>query len=62
MIGKDAYIDAVEELVEEYLEKHPDATEEQADTFAEDNAWERYQDNLADLIDEANDTRKEYAI
>lgn len=62
MIGKEGYIDAVEELVEEYLEKHPDATDEQAEAFAEGMAWERYQDNLADLIDEANDTRKEYAI
>ncbi len=61
MIGKDAYIAAFEELVEEYLESH-DATEEQAERYAEALAWDRYQDNLADLIDQANDTRKEFRI
>lgn len=62
MIGKDAYIAAFEELVEAYLETHPDASEEQATAFAEGMAWERYQDNLADLIDEGRDERKEFRI
>ncbi len=62
MIGKEAYIDAFEELVGEYLDKHESATDEQAEAFAEGMVWERYQDNLADLIDQANEYRKEFRV
>lgn len=62
MIGKEGYIDALEELVEEYLEKHPNASHAEVETYAEGHAWERYQDNLADLSDLVNDTKKEFRI
>ena len=67
MIGKDAYIEAVAELVAEYLEAAsflPDqeGLQEQAERYAETLAWERYQDNLADLADAVNDQRKEFRI
>ncbi len=58
--GKEAYIDAFDELVQEYIEKHGDTNEQAAEAYAERNAWERYQNNLADLIDQANDQRKEF--
>ena len=60
--GKEGYIDAFEELIGEYLDKHPNANDEQAEAFAEGMVWERYQDNLADLIDQVNDERKKFAI
>lgn len=60
--GKDAYINAHDELIDEYLERHPEADLDTAQKVTEDQVWERYQDNLADAIDRTNDERKEFRI
>ncbi len=57
--GKELWIQAYEELVGEYLDDHPGATEEQAEAFAEGMAYSRSQDNLADRIDQHRKERRE---
>lgn len=48
---KELFIVAHEELIERYLERHPNATEAQAYEATADHAYGRMVDNLADLAD-----------
>lgn len=59
MIGKDAFIAAHEELIEEYLDENPNASWNEAYNATEDDIYERYQDNIAGMIDDARDRRKD---
>lgn len=48
---KELFIAAHEELIERYLERHPEATEAQAYEATADRAYDRMVDNLADRAD-----------
>lgn len=56
---KEYWIAAYEELVEEYLEDHPSASEEQAEAFAERMASSRMTDDFADLGDRLRKEQRE---
>ncbi len=56
---KEFWIQAYEELVEEYLENHPGASEAQAEAFAEDGAQDRMADNIADICDRGRKESRE---
>lgn len=58
-MSKELFIAAHEQLVEEYLEKYPDATEPQAYAATADAAWDRAADNLGNMIDRARMLHKE---
>lgn len=53
---KELYIAAHEELIEEYLEAHPNAAEAYEATA--DAAYDRYIDKFADMIDAAKERAK----
>ena len=57
-MSKELYIAAHEELVEEYLEAHPDASWDEAYEKTADAAWNRMRDKWADMIDAAKDRAK----
>lgn len=50
---KELFIEAHEELVGKYLEKHPEATEAEAYDKTADAAYDRMRDKYADMIDAA---------
>lgn len=50
-MSKEMYIDAHEQLIEEWLEEHPGATWSQAYEATADGAWDRARDKLADMAD-----------
>lgn len=50
---KELFIAAHEELIEEYLETHPDADWSEAYEKTGDAAQGRYTDKFADMVDEA---------
>lgn len=56
---KELFIAAHEELIGEYLERHPGATEAEAYERTADGAWPRMTDRLADRIDAARLRAKE---
>ena len=49
---------AHEQLIEEYLEANPDASEDEAYEATADAAYVRMQDNIADRIDYLRAVRK----
>lgn len=55
-MSKELFIDAHEQLVAEYLERHPHANDATAD-----NAWNRMRDNIADRADYLRMKQKESA-
>lgn len=55
---KELFIQAHEELVSEYLETHPGATDGEAYAATADDAYLRMQDKYADMIDAARDRAK----
>jgi hypothetical protein len=55
---KELFIAAHEELIEEYMEAHPDATWSQAYEATGDAAHGRYVDKWADMVDAARDRAK----
>jgi hypothetical protein len=57
-MSKDLFMAAHDELVEEYMNDHPDATFEQAYNATGDLAYDRYRDKLADIGDAARDRAK----
>lgn len=59
---KELFIEAHEELIEEYLEKHPEATEAEAYDKTADAACARLADKYANMIDWARDLKKEGRI
>lgn len=52
-MSKELYMDAHEELITEYLEAHPDATEAEAEAATAYRAYDRMVDRLADMADYA---------
>ncbi len=54
-MSKDLYIDAHEELIAEYLEEFPNATEVMAYEATADAAYRRMQDKLTDVADRKQD-------
>ncbi len=61
-MSKDAYIEAHQEVVGEYLDANPDADWHEAYEATADGAWDRMRDNMADRIDAARDAYKEGLI
>ncbi len=57
--GKDGFITAHDELIDEYMEHNEGASLDEATLATEPQVWDRYQDNLADAIDRATDRWKE---
>lgn len=55
---KELFIEAHEELIAEYLDAHPNATEQQAYDLTADAALDRMTDMLGDRIDAAHDRAK----
>lgn len=55
---KELFIEAHEELVAEYMEAHPNASELEAYDATEYAVQSRYQDKLGDMIDAAHDRAK----
>ena len=58
-MSKELYIAAHEQLIAEYIDRHPNATESDAYDKTADAAYGRYRDNLADMIDRARLRAKE---
>lgn len=56
---KELFIEAHEELIEEYLEQHPGATEQQAIDATADAASDRMTDKYAAMIDHARQLKKD---
>lgn len=58
-MSKEIFIAAHEELIEEYLETHPGATEAEAYDKTADAANDRYRDKFADMVDAAKQRAKD---
>lgn len=59
-MSKEMFIDAHEQLIEEYLEAHPDATEAEAlEAITDEKIDARYRDNFADRVDAAKQRAKD---
>jgi hypothetical protein len=50
-MSKELFIQAHEELIEKYLERHPNATEAEAYDKTADGAYARMTDKYADMVD-----------
>ena len=57
-IGKELFMRAHEQLIEEYMEAHPNADESAAYERTADLAMDRMRENVADMIDAARDEAK----
>ena len=57
-MSKELFMAAHEQLVEEYLEAHPDADWSEAYEKTSDAAYKRMTENVADMIDAARDRAK----
>lgn len=55
---KELFIQAHEELIAEYMEKHPNASESEAYEVTSDAAYDRMKDKYADMVDAAKDRAK----
>ena len=58
-MSKEIFIAAHEELIAEYLDAHPEATESEAYDKTADAAGERYRDKYADMVDRAKQRAKD---
>ena len=58
-MSKELFIAAHEELIEKYLERHPNATEAEAYEKTADRAYDRMTDNLADMADRLRQRAKD---
>lgn len=58
-MSKDLWIAAHEELIEEYLEANPDATEAEAVEATVARVDDRYADNIGGMIDRARDMMRD---
>jgi hypothetical protein len=58
-VVKNIFIEAHEELIAEYLDAHPSATEQEAYDLTVDAAHERMTDILSERIDAAHDRMKD---
>lgn len=61
-MSKELFIEAHEELIEQYLERHPNATEAEAYDKTADRAYDRMTDKYADMIDQARQRAKDERI
>ena len=61
-MSKELFMAAHEQLIEEYLEKHPEANEHEAYEKTADHAYGRMSDNLADRIDYYRQLKKDGMI
>lgn len=61
-MSKEAFIAAHEALVDEYMERHPDADFAVAYEATADNAYARMVDSLADRADHIRQMRKDGLI
>jgi hypothetical protein len=61
-MSKERFIAAHEQLIEEYMEAHPEASEQEAYEKTADHAHGRMSDNLADMIDDARQRAKDSRI
>ena len=58
-MSKEMWIAAHEQLIEEYLEEHPDATEKEASDITAKFASDRAGDIYSGMVDRAKDLAKE---
>jgi hypothetical protein len=58
IMSKELFMDAHEELIEEYMELHPEVSEAVAYDRTADFAHDRMTDKLYDHADHLNDVRK----
>ena len=58
-MSKELFIAAHEQLIEQDLEAHPDATEAEAYDRTADGAYDRMVGNLADMADALKDRMKD---
>ena len=61
-MSKEHFIAAHEQLIAEYLDAHPNATDGEAYDATADAAYDRMRDNLADRADQLRQLRKEGLI
>jgi hypothetical protein len=61
-MSKEWFIDAHEQLVDKYLEAHPNATWAQAYDRTADSAYDRMRDILADAADHYRDMAKDRGL
>lgn len=59
MDPKELFIQAHEELIEEYFEKHPNASYEEAFEATQDKAYDRHVEKFADMVDQVRMTMKD---
>ena len=57
-MSKELFIQAHEELIERYLERHPNATEAEAYDKTADAAYGHMTDKIADMADAMRDSAK----
>ena len=57
--GKELFIAAHEELIEQYLNDHPEASDAEAYEATADGAYDRYTDKFADMADAAKQRAKD---
>lgn len=58
-MSKELFIAAHEQLIEQYMNDHPDADWTEAYDKTADATYDRYRDNFADMIDRARLRSKE---
>ena len=58
-MSKDWYIEAHEREVNDYMDRHPNASWSQAYERTADRAWDRMRDEMADAADMARTRAKE---
>jgi hypothetical protein len=58
-MSKELWLAAHEQLVDEFLNDNPDATDEAAEEWANENADDRMGDNIAHMADHARMIAKE---
>jgi len=56
-MSKELFMEAHDELIEEYMETHPNATDKEAEDATADKAYDHMQEKLADWVDHASDVR-----
>ena len=58
-MNKEMYQDAHDELIEQYMEDHPDADWDEAVEKTADRAYDKMRDRYADMIDAAKQRAKD---
>jgi len=58
-VSKELFMRAHEELVDKYMDDHPEVSWQEAYDATADGAYDRMRDKYADMVDEARMRRKE---